>query len=316
MMTKQILSCDWGTTSFRLRLVNVKDGKILAEMNEGRGIAAVHNDWLQSNKPENDRVSFYKIILQSYIRKLHGGDLEGVPFIMSGMASSSIGIKELSYSKIPFDLGGDSLNSLNVLKIVSDEECRHDILLVSGLKTNSDVMRGEETMLVGCDFGDNVETLAIFPGTHSKHAMVKNKILIDFKTYMTGEIFDLLANKSILAKSVIKSEGEKFSSVFETGVKEGAAGNLLNTSFHVRTNQLFKTLSPEENYHYLSGLVIGTELKEISATNVNIHLVCGQGLMERYRMALQILMPNGKLQCHNADNALIEGHCRLANHFL
>ena len=313
MMTKQILSCDWGTTSFRLRLVNVKDGEILAEINEGRGIAAVHNDWLQSNKPENDHVSFYKIILQSYIKKLHGGDLEGVPFIISGMASSSIGIKELSYSKIPFDLRGDRLN---VLKIVSDEECRHDILLVSGLKTNSDVMRGEETMLVGCDFGDNVETLAIFPGTHSKHAVVKNKTLIDFKSYMTGEIFDLLANKSILAKSVIKSEDEKFSSVFETGVKEGAAGNLLNTSFHVRTNQLFETLSPEENYHYLSGLVIGTELKGISATNVNIHLVCGQGLMERYRMALQILMANGKLQCHNADNALIEGHCRLANHFL
>jgi 2-dehydro-3-deoxygalactonokinase len=313
MMTKQILSCDWGTTSFRLRLVNIKDGEILAELKDERGIAAVHNDWLQSNQSENDRVSFYKRILQSYIRKLPGADLERVPLIISGMASSSIGIKELSYRETPLDLTGDSFN---IIKIVSDEEFRHDILLVSGLKTNNDAMRGEETMLLGCDFGDSIETLAIFPGTHSKHATVKNNTVIDIKTYMTGEIFDLLANKSILSKSVIKSEDEKYNSIFETGVKEGAVGNLLNISFHVRTSQLFKTLSPEENYHYLSGLVIGTELKEISATNAPIHLVCSQGLMDRYQVALQILRANGKLQCHNADNALIEGHCKLASHFL
>ena len=134
-------------------------------------------------------------------------------------------------------------------------------------------------MLTGCDIKDDTEQLLIFPGTHSKHAIVENKVLVDFKTYMTGEIFDLLVNKSILSKSVSKNESKQYDNIFERGVKEGVSGNLLNTIFYVRTRHLFNTLSPEENYHYLSGLLIGYELKQISVTNVKIHLVCGRGII-------------------------------------
>ena len=310
-MIQQILSCDWGTSSFRLRLINVAHNAILAETTDSKGIAAVYNEWLQRGYPENNRVDFYKGILVSKIKSLADYSLEGVPIIISGMASSSIGITELAYGGVPFPI---SVDNLHVMKIPPDTKRTHEILLVSGLKTINDVMRGEETMLTGCEINDDNEQLIIFPGTHSKHAIVKNKTLVDFKTYMTGEMFELLADKSILSKSVVKN-GSDQNNIFERGVQEGVAGNVLNTMFHVRTNHLFNTLTPEENYHYLSGLLIGCELKEAVLSNVQIHLICSEELSGRYLSALRTLCKNDSLYYTNADKALINCHCKLALHY-
>ncbi|MEO8414151.1 MAG: 2-dehydro-3-deoxygalactonokinase [Ginsengibacter sp.] len=312
-MIQQILSCDWGTSSFRLRLIKVTDGSVLAETVDGKGIANVHYEWQQSGMAENERVGFYKNILLSAIEKLTKYTLNDVPVIISGMASSSIGIIEVPYAGIPFSFTD---HKFNIQRIPSDHQCQHEIVIVSGLKTNDDAMRGEETMLFGCDIDDH-EQLVIFPGTHSKHVTVKNTILTEVKTFMTGEIFDLLANKSILSKSVTKNENlQQYASIFEKGVKEGAAGNLLNTVFHVRIHQLFESLTAEENYHYLSGLLIGCELKQVAGTQLKILLVCSQSLYERYWQALQIVSINGNLEYRDADRALIDGHCRLAKLFL
>jgi len=122
-----------------------------------------------------------------------------------------------------------------------------------------------------------------------------------------------LANKSILSKSVEKNTNGEYNSIFEAAVKQAAAGNLLNSAFHVRTNQLFKKLSAAENYHYLSGLVIGTELKDIAAGNKKIRLVCGRELATPYLLALKILAADNKVQYSNADDTLIKGNCKLAN---
>ena len=312
-MNQQILSCDWGTSSFRLRLINVSDGSVLAETVDGKGIAAVYNEWQLSGLAENERVGFYKSILLSAVEKLTQYALNDVPIIISGMASSSMGIIEVPYADIPFSITDARFN---IQRIPSDNQCQHEIVIVSGLKTNYDAMRGEETMLFGCNIDDH-EQLVIFPGTHSKHATVKNTILTDVKTYMTGEVFDLLVNKSILSKSVTKNESyQQHKSLFEKGVNEGAEGNLLNTVFHVRTHQLFKSLTSEENYHYLSGLLIGCELQQVAGTQLKILLVCSQLLYERYWQALQIVSGSGNLEYRDADKALIDGHCRLAKHLL
>ena len=312
-MVDHILSCDWGTSSFRLRLLKVTDGSVLAETTEGKGIAVVYNEWLQTGLGENERIGFYKNILFSRIGELTEESLAGTPVIISGMASSSIGITELPYRDIPFSI---TSNGLNTQRILPDEKFEHEILIVSGLRTNNDVMRGEETMLLGCEVKDNNEWLIVFPGTHSKHATVDRKILVDFRTYMTGEVFDLLSNKSILSNSVSKNEGDEYRNIFERGVKEGATGNLLNNIFHVRTSRLFKSLTESENYHYLSGLLIGSELKQIPRNKIRVLLVSSLALYGRYWQALQILCGSDNLQFYDADKALIEGHCELARHFL
>lgn len=307
-MIKQILSCDWGTTSFRLRLVHAESAVVLAEIIEGKGIAAVYRDWIQSGLPENERTNFYKSILLTHIDKFTESELTGVPLIISGMASSSIGVTELPYSDCPFKINAENLQ---VMKLDCRENFKHDILLVSGLKTDNDVMRGEETMLLGCETDE--EQLIIFPGTHSKHVTIKNRLCVNFKTYMTGEVFELLATESILSKSVVKNKSNQYNGIFEAAVQQAAAGNLLNTAFHVRTNQLFKKLSAEENYHYLSGLVIGTELKDMVTGNKKIQLVCNRQLAEPYLLALKILKGGSEVKYSNADEALIKGHCKLAD---
>ena len=173
-------------------------------------------------------------------------------------------------------------------------------------------MRGEETLLLGCDVDD---ALVIFPGTHSKHVIVKDKIAIDFKTYMTGEFFNLLSTQSLLAKSVSKNN-ETHEKAFINGVKDGAVNNVLNASFHVRTNQLFNKNSAEENYHYLSGLLIGNELREVSTSNQkNIALVCANNLLHQYTTALNVINNNQfEIKAIDADEALITAHIKLYHH--
>lgn len=307
-MLKQILSCDWGTTSFRLRLLDVQDKKVLAETTGGKGIAAVYNEWLQSGLPEAERKDFYAAILQTQIQKLDQHFPVHLPLIISGMASSTIGMQELPYATLPFDLSKDMLPAE---KIIANKKCTHDILLLSGLKTTMDVLRGEETMLMGCDQIDG-DGIFIFPGTHSKHVIVEDGVVNDFKTYMTGEVFDLLANKSVLSKSVKMNDDEHYQHAFADGVKQAADNNLLNLAFHVRTNDLFKKYSPAENYHFLSGLTIGYELKEVNVLLKTIVLVCSEQLSPKYLQALKLLLPGNRVVYLNADEALIKAHCRIA----
>jgi 2-dehydro-3-deoxygalactonokinase len=306
MMIEQILSCDWGTSSFRLRLINTSDHSVLAEISDDRGVAAIYNEWLQSSLAENERLSFYKNVLLSQIKKLNNGPLHGVPVIISGMVSSSIGMIELSYKDIPFNI---KEANLNVHKILADEKFRHEILIVSGLKTKTDVMRGEETMLLGCEIKDDHEHLIIFPGTHSKHVILQNDIVKDFNTFMTGELFDLLVNKSVLASSVEKEKiSENNIQSFIKGVLESASSNMLNKIFHVRANQLFGEMSKKENYHYLSGLLIGEEFKDIKKENFSAVTVVSNGILSSlYFEALCVMGLKEKLQLQNADEALIRG---------
>jgi 2-dehydro-3-deoxygalactonokinase len=313
-MVKQFLSCDWGTSSFRLRIINSAEGSILAETADGKGIAAVHHEWLQSGRAANERISFYKSILSSQIIKLETAPLAGMPMIISGMASSSIGMIELPYTNIPFSIRDPNLH---VHRIPVDDKFPHEIFIVSGLRTFGDVMRGEETMLPGCEINDG-NHLLIFPGTHSKHAIVQNHIVKDFKTFMTGELFDLLSTKSILAGSVEK-ENLSASNLhhFIKGVHEAVSSNLLHDIFHVRTNQLFGKLGKKENYLYLSGLLIGGELKDLKKENSDSVIVVSSGsLLSLYAEALSALGLQDKLLLQNADGALIKGQAVILNQII
>ena len=140
------LSCDWGTSSFRLRLVNSDNLRIESTIRNDEGIAAVYNKWINSGNAESERRAFYLQRLQVQINELSqqaGISLERVPIILSGMASSSIGIAELPYHKMPFKTDGSDL--------LVEELPEYHMLIISGARTDEDVMRGEETMLIGCD---------------------------------------------------------------------------------------------------------------------------------------------------------------------
>ncbi len=311
-MTSTILSCDWGTSSFRLRLVNAADATILAATTQGEGIAAVYNKWQKTGLPENERSRFYLSVIQEHIHTLLKKPGGNIPLIISGMASSSIGITELPYGNIPFPI---SPGNLTMQRFAAGKEFEHNILMVSGLRSENDVMRGEETILVGCVEASDKNSLYIFPGTHSKHAFVANNVLTEMNTYMTGELFELLATKSILSGSVTPTENGLQEEVFAAAVKEGAEGNVMNIIFHVRTKQLLHKISAASNYDYLSGLLIGAELKEVKGEDADLYLVSGKSLSARYQEALAIICPGRTVHCIDADKALVKAHCTLAKHF-
>jgi 2-dehydro-3-deoxygalactonokinase len=310
----RFISCDWGTSAFRLRLVDAETREVLATIKTDQGNAVVYNDWINNHQQE-DRLSFYSNILADGVQALeqeYEQPLADTTIVLSGMASSSIGMMELPYKDLPFHLDGSDVLTEVIAPL---PHLKHSILFISGAKTSEDVMRGEETKLLGCDIDDRQEKqLLILPGTHTKHVIVERGIVTDFKTYMTGELFNLLSTKSVLAASVVKEETGQTSndaSYFIKGVTEAASNNMLNSIFHVRTFRLFEYHSPQQNYQYLSGLLIGSELKELLNKAYSIVTLVATGVLAPlYRQALEALHIEVNKET-DADEALIAGQCRM-----
>ncbi|HEX6846107.1 MAG TPA: 2-dehydro-3-deoxygalactonokinase [Chitinophagaceae bacterium] len=307
---KSFLSCDWGVSTFRLRYVQTSKLEFDSVENPDKGIAATFGRWHQSGKAEEKRFPFYRDVIADHIILLEHKlktSLKGASVVVSGMASSSIGMIELPYKKVPFKEDG---SDLQVMKIKRSTDFEHDILIISGAKTNDDVMRGEETQLAGCHDTNGKKKLYIFPGTHSKHVLVKKHSAVTFKTYMTGEFFELLSKKSILSSSLRAGEG--FSGInkkaFARGVMEAQRSTILHSSFLVRTNQLIKKWEAGKNYYYLSGLLIGAELTECAANkNASITLVASGELRQLYLSAMKTLGLKENLRSVDSTLALIQG---------
>lgn len=310
-----LLSCDWGTTSFRLRVVAIPSLQILAEVND-RGIAAANALWNEQKKDTGDRFIFYRDILRENIDRLQQKlqfSLAGVPLVLSGMASANIGMMELAYKSLPFSLDGADLVT-HALPASSD--FTYPTIIISGARSGNDVMRGEEVQLVGSIEEEHQEGIYIFPGTHSKHVYTQGNQAIAINTYMTGELFHLLSTKSILVSSV--SEGVSFQDknmqlAFAKGVKDSATLHPLHAFFLVRTNDLFKTMSKEENYYYLSGLLIGLELTALNDSTA-ITLVSDDKMKDLYFSAFKITGIH-HFQQVDVNEALIKGHYRILSHY-
>jgi len=288
----------------------------IAEETSTEGTAQTFDLWLQSAKSGGKRVAFYCAVLNRNIKKLEeklNTSLRGTKLIISGMTSSSIGIVEIPYSSIPLPVDGTGIKTVF---IAADEFFEHDLLIISGVRSSDDVMRGEETQLIGCiETGQLVKNgLYIFPGTHSKHILVRDNHIRDFKTYMTGELFALLSQKSIL-KNAVEKGSQPDPDSFKQGLRDAVSTNLLNAFFKVRTRQLFDVCDKNENYGYLSGLLIGTELKDLAETDADvISLVSSDDISKYYLAALSELLPDKNIKAFSseqADNASVMGQIKI-----
>jgi 2-dehydro-3-deoxygalactonokinase len=314
---QSFFSVDWGTSAFRLRLVDAGNKAVLAEIKTDYGMATAFEKWKQLNQPETNRTAFFQSYLFDQVDKITAGvndSLSNTSIIMlSGMASSSIGMQELPYKELPFCCDGSDL----LLHTVTAEHknVSYKMIIISGVKSNTDVMRGEETILAGCNIvNDSTRQLFILPGTHSKHILVNKGCAQSIATYITGELFDLLSNKSILSSALQKHSIDEIVDgyCFADGVKKGASTNILNSIFQVRTNHLFKSATAYENYQYLSGLLIGYELKDIAKDKLaSVTLVSSEGLKNFYLNAFSVAGLSELIMYKNADEALIEGQLKI-----
>jgi 2-dehydro-3-deoxygalactonokinase len=268
MKVENILCCDWGTSSFRLRLLNLK-GEVVAETKSDQGVLATHVLW-EKLKEVNaiKKFEFYLAYIRNRMASLQCNDAIDVlslPIVISGMASSSIGMKNLPYTQLPFNLNG------SVGYEVIEDENKIPILLVTGVASDEDIMRGEETQIMGLFHLPTIQAilpskgLYILPGTHSKHIEIENGLMVNFKTFITGELFQLLQAEGTISKSIIASKDDtindlKYAMACDKGVMQSKTGLLQNELFKIRANDILNNLTKEENYYYLSGLLIGNEL--------------------------------------------------------
>jgi 2-dehydro-3-deoxygalactonokinase len=103
---------------------------------------------------------------------------------------------------------------------------------------------------------------------------------------------------------------------FTEGFKTAMSDNLLHAVFRVRTRQLLKQASLVSNYQYLSGLLIGTELGELKGKDCPVYLVSSDHLKQAYLLGLHLLELKGRIYFLNEDDMLVNGHCKLAHHYL
>ena len=325
-MDKNILCCDWGTTSFRLRLVERQNYEVLAEYLTKDGVAGTFRNWKEQD--EINRFDFYAEILKNSIKELAKKTsfiLDTIPVIVSGMASSSIGMEELPYAELPFESNG-SQASVKVFKDFNGKNA--PLVLVSGLKSHEDVMRGEEAQLMGLLKLNEISIQAsekivfVFPGTHSKHISVKDRFVIDFQTFMTGEIYNILTEHSILKDSVLSGSGTVLMQpdeikAFLKGVEISGTSALLHSLFTVRTGQLFGQFTKQQNSFYLSGLLIGSELRQLKDENYDRLVICsGKHLYEHYKRAAEAIslkFNTTYIQPELLDKATIAGQVQIFN---
>ncbi|OGO94458.1 MAG: hypothetical protein A3F10_02965 [Coxiella sp. RIFCSPHIGHO2_12_FULL_42_15] len=290
-----LIAIDWGSSNFRAFLLNRK-GVVLQKKDSHAGLL---------NLTESYPVTFQQQIgdwLSAY---------PSVPVLMCGMVGSAHGWQEIPYLTCP----------LSIFALAQGIRAIHyperDIRIVPGLCLQTpdryDVMRGEETKVIGSYRPEISSQLFCLPGTHSKWVHIKDHQLINFTTYFTGELFSLLVNHSILAKQITPQQTSDWDA-FDQGMRDANRSRaLLSDIFTVRPRVLFQALATSSIKDYLSGLLIAHEIMEAQPyweLHQKITLLANTTLSERYARAFQQF--NLTVQELDVDAAITDGLLSLA----
>ena len=303
------ISCDWGTSNFRLRLVETETLNVLVEHKTDQGVKVVYQKFLKQN--EIGQTKFFKNYLESQINNLDEHHKAGL-VIAAGMASSNIGMKELPYGEIPFDEQGDGLH----WEILPFKE-NLDIVLISGVKTETGMMRGEEIQAFGlAKYLESYQSgILILPGTHSKHINYTKGQFDSLKSFMTGEVFELLSRNSILSNSVEKCHWiNKRHDAFKQGLEIGFSGELSANLFSIRARHILNDANKKDNFYLLSGMLIGDELSYLKNTDQTVFLAATEPFYSMYKLALETILNTTQVICFGdkvLEKALLIGQKKI-----
>ena len=274
-MTPALIVLDWGTTTLRASLLDA-DGATLETRTEPWGIMQV---------PNGDFGAAYASITA-------GWQAPGINAIASGMIGSANGWTLAPYRAAPASVADLSDALVNVPGTT--------LHIVPGLATRGDVMRGEETQVLGALLLQpalNASSLLLLPGTHSKWVHIREGRVGDFTTYMTGEFFAVLRDHSILGRlSGSLHDGLRGTDAFALGVLAAKASNqgIAPLLFSARAMVLTDVLSANVSLNYLSGLLIGDEVRcGLAAGAVPSALIGDASLCALYSKALAIFDIDG-----------------------
>jgi 2-dehydro-3-deoxygalactonokinase len=268
-----MIAVDWGTSSFRAYRLDAA-GEVVDRRSAAAGLLSCQG-------------RFEEVLLQN----LSGWEDKLV--VMAGMIGSRNGWHEVPYVPCP---AGLAEIAEGMIEISSPAFTSRRIFIAPGLSSRSEgglpeVMRGEETQMLGLLDAlpeDGPHTLCL-PGTHSKWATASAGRINAFQTAMTGELYALLIQHSLLGALMELDGGDKVSAdaAFELGVATSRQpGGLPSHLFSVRTRCLSLELTPTQLPPYLSGLLIGHELAGLLGAAQHVHLIGGTALVQTYKRAL------------------------------
>jgi 2-dehydro-3-deoxygalactonokinase len=269
------VAVDWGTSSFRLWLMD-RAGAVIDERRSSEGMMVA------------GKLGF-AAVLQSHLDAVGAG--KDLPVAICGMAGARQGWVEAGYVDTPAQLAAILAGA------VAAPGLSRDVRILPGIAQRDpdapDVMRGEETQLLGALGADAADAVVCIPGTHSKWAMVKGGTVERFATFMTGELFSAISQETILSHAVAGAEESPDIGAFSSAVvaafdAPALAANLL---FRVRSGQLLYGGSAAAARERISGTLIGLEMAAGLAEGrpSGITLVASGRLEQLYRLAFDTL---------------------------
>lgn len=268
MSHASFVAIDWGTTSFRLWVMDA-GANILAATTGPYGMSRL--------KPNE-----YDRVLENALKEL--GFAQDIPVIISGMAGAAQGWCEAPYLPAPTHL--DDLGA-GAVKVT---DASRNVRILPGVKQVSpaNVMRGEETQIAGLlrqhpDF----DGIACLPGTHTKWVRINNRAIIEFETCLTGEQFEFFSETSVLSHSM--ADGGWDENAFESAIRLALKDPLSvpRRLFAIRAEMLVAQQSSAQARATLSGLLIGQELMSVPQywQGQNVMLIGAAALCDLYSKA-------------------------------
>ena len=297
-MPRPLIALDWGTTRARAYLIG-EDGCVLDRRLSDTGIQSV---------PPGGYPDAFEALAGDFRRARPDAAI-----LLAGMVGSRNGWIEAAY--VPCPAAPDDIAGAGLEVALAAGTCA---TIVPGLSCDADgfdVMRGEETLIVGLGLDDGI---ACLPGTHSKWARIEGGRITGFASFMTGEVYGLLRNGSILARLAQEPAAGDAALGRELGHRAASRpGGLLNSAFLARTEVLAGRMPGGAVGPYLSALLIAQEIAGALALfgrPERVHLVADGVMAEGYGAALAAAGLDAALT--TPEDAFVAGARRLSAELL
>ena len=276
MKKQHVLYIDWGSTNLRVWLSN-RNGDILATTSSMQGVTRIARENILT-------------IITSLVDGWSGyGLVYPLDIIMAGMIGSEKGLGSAPYQSCPVNIDG-----LVPRESIYRNEKFH-IWIIPGVSIrhtdNMNVLRGEETQLIGA-WKTTGGRLFVMPGTHSKWLEMSGDTINGFHTVMTGELYHLLMHESLIGKDLPPqiNDPQRFSQGVLKGLRDD---RIISSLFEIRAGYVLDALPREAAGEFLSGLLIGREIREMGGLyplgpDEKITLIADQALGARYGTALAL----------------------------
>jgi 2-dehydro-3-deoxygalactonokinase len=243
----ELVGVNWGSTNFRAYLIGA-DGAAVDEYAAPAGVVMLDRDGMVAT-----------------IDALAARWPDGGPIYASGMIGSNVGWTEVPYAEAPASCA--DLAAATVATRIGQVRLRivPGIACCRAFDGEPDILRGEEIELMGLAALRETSGWAALPGTHTKWARLEQGRVVDFFTSMSGEIFDRLTAKGLLA-SIIGGEATD-GPVFLKGVAAGRARQLSLGAllFGARAQVVRGRLAKSDAASYIRGLLIGSDIADALA---------------------------------------------------